>query len=590
MTPAEWEAMQPRMARGFRFPGFGGPPPKPASAAKPGGEERDLHRNNFGMDLPWATGAITIGDQTFEDVGIRFKGNGTIGDASRTIKKSLKIELDRNGGTNRFKNHKTFNLHCGVADPSKCRETLAYEIYRAAGVPAPHTSFAEVHLTVPGKYDRELLGIYTLTEQIDKPFLKGHFGTDKGLLMKPEGLRDFEDRGDSWTRYSKQFAPKREATPAESKRLIAFVKLVHKADDAQFCQEIASYLDIDAYLRFLAATAFVANTDSFFGLGHNYYIYLHPKTNQLHFLPWDLDRAFANFPIFGSNTQQMNMSFVHPYAGKHRLTDRVMAMPGVKEKYQELLKKLAAKAFDKQRLLAQAEAADKVVRPILTRDVKASEARKESKGGFGPPGFGKPPEVKLFIEKRSESLAAQLAGTSKGHIHTGGFGPGAFKIGDMLAGPMLEELDTDKNQKLSKQEWMAGAKRLYDACSKDPQGNATERALAGALDGMFAPPPADKSAGGPGPGGPPGFAPGMFMAGAIVKRVDADKDSKVTWKELEAAASKLFDEFDKKKTGNLQEEAFGEMLTALFPMPNFGPPGGRGGDPGRGGAKPASKP
>ena len=94
-----------------------------------------------------------------------------------------------------------------MADPSKCRETLGYAMYRAAGVPAPRTALAEVRLTVPGKYDKELLGVYTVVEEVDKPFLRDHFGTDKGLLMKPEGLRDFEDQGDDWDRYKKQIRP-----------------------------------------------------------------------------------------------------------------------------------------------------------------------------------------------------------------------------------------------------------------------------------------------------------------------------------------------------------------------------------------------
>jgi hypothetical protein len=65
------------------------------------------------------------------------------------------------------------------------------------------------------------------------------------------------------------------------------------------------------------------------------------------------------------------------------------------------------------------------------------------------------------------------------------------------------------------------------------------------------------------------------MSGPIVKRADADKDGKVTRDELMAAAGKLFDEFDKGKSGKLDEMAFGELLNALFPLPNFGPPGGR---------------
>ena len=123
--------------------------------------------------------------------------------------------------------------------------------------------------------------------------------------------------------------------------------LVQRADDATFRKEIGGFLDVDAYLRFLAVTAFVANADSFFVLGHNYYLYLHPKTNRLHFIPWDLDRAFANLPILGSNSRQMNLSLTHPYAGTHRLTERLLAVPGIGERYQKLLKELSATAFEK---------------------------------------------------------------------------------------------------------------------------------------------------------------------------------------------------------------------------------------------------
>src|SRR5262245_30482005 len=185
VVPAvEYEAMQPRQGQTFLgMLGIGG-------RKKTDKPEREVHRNTFGMDLPWATAAVTFDGETFPDVGIRYKGNGTIGDASRTIKKSFKIDLDHLGGTARFRGLKTINLHCGVADPSKCREALGYGLYRAAGVPASLTVLAEVRLTVPGKYDHELLCLYTVVEQVDKPFLREHFGTDKGLLMKPEGLRD----------------------------------------------------------------------------------------------------------------------------------------------------------------------------------------------------------------------------------------------------------------------------------------------------------------------------------------------------------------------------------------------------------------
>jgi hypothetical protein len=560
---AEYEAMQPRRGQTFLgMLGMGG-------RKKTDQPQREVHRNTFGMDLPWATASVTFDGETFQDVGIRYKGNGTIGDAARTIKKSFKIDLDHSGGTARFRGLKTINLHCGVADPSKCRESLGYGLYRAAGVPAPLTALAEVRLTVPGKYDRELLGLYTVVEQVDKPFLRDHFGADKGLLMKPEGLRDFEFKGDNWDRYQKQYLPKRDAEPEEIARIIAFARLVDKAGDDEFQKEIESYLDIDAYLRFLAATAFVSNSDSFFALGHNYYLYLHPTTGRFHFIPWDLDRAFSNLPVLGSNTQQMNLSFTHPYGGAHRLTDRLLAMPGMGERYQKLLAELAAGCFEKEKLLQQTNAAEAAVKDLLEQDARAAEARKDGVGGFGP-AFGKPPAMQTFMEKRSASLSAQLAGTSQGHVPK----PGMFRMGDMLAEPMLESLDTERDGTLSRDEWLAAVKKVFDACEKDEQQRVRQKGIADALNGMFPRPPEGQR-----DAGPPGFRPGNFMAGPIVRRADADRDGRVTFDEMKNAAEKLFDEFDKEMSGKLNETAFGELLDALFPFSNFGPPPGKPAEP-----------
>lgn len=438
IPPREYEAMQPR--GGGRGP-FG-PPPEPVAPLEPG---REVHRNDFGFDLAWAKGSVSIGKETFENVGIRYKGNGTIFDTQGAIKKSFKIELDYFKGKGSFQGLKTLNLHCDVTDPTKLRETLGYALYREAGVPSPKTAFAEVRLTVPGKFDNELLGVYTLVEQVGKPFTREHFGTDKGLLMKPERLRDFVYQGDDWGRYKEAYQPKRDATAEEARRMMAFAKLVEQGDDAAFRKEIGDYLDLENYLRFLATTAFVANTDSFFGLGHNYYLYLHPKTKRIHFIPWDLDRAFANF---GAPEQTMDLSLRHPYAGSHRLTERLLAIPEISARYGELLKQLAAGPFDRGRFLKELGTLSQKTGELIEREAQAAAGRKEERrgGGFGP--FGRPPSLETFIEKRTESVKAQLAGNSEGFIPTGGpFGGGGppgppaggfGRLGDLMPPPLQD--------------------------------------------------------------------------------------------------------------------------------------------------------
>jgi putative membrane-bound dehydrogenase-like protein len=311
-------------------------------------------------------------------------------------------------------------------DPAHAREAVAYAVFRAAGVPAPRTAFAEVTLTVPGKYDKELLGLYLLVESVDKRFLEDRFGTDKGLLMSPFQVRGLDFIGDDWERYKGRYRPRSEATKEQAKRVVDLARLVNQAGDEQFRKEIGSYLDVDETLRFLAANALLCNLESAFALGHNYHLYLSPKTDRFTFIPGDLEFSQANFGLMGSADQQMDLSLTHPYPGDNKLVGRLLAMEEVSAKYQKLLKDLSATCFTKEQLLKDVEAIEKAIKEPLARDRKAVEARREAPPGFGPPGAQapQPPDLRTFADKRTASVAAQLSGKSKGFVPTFGAGPG----------------------------------------------------------------------------------------------------------------------------------------------------------------------
>jgi putative membrane-bound dehydrogenase-like protein len=80
--------------------------------------------------------------------------------------------------------------------------------------------------------------------------------------------------------------------------------------------------------------------------------------------------------------------------------------------------------FSKERLTKDIEAIEKATKEPLAKEKKAVDARKEKQGGFGPGGGPTPPSLAVFAEKRTASIADQLAGKSKGYIPAGfGFGP-----------------------------------------------------------------------------------------------------------------------------------------------------------------------
>ncbi|MHC1768023.1 MAG: CotH kinase family protein [Verrucomicrobiia bacterium] len=421
MPAGEWAAMQPAGPPRFPMPGM-----EQAPAEKPGAEERPTHRGNM-LEYPIAYGELADGEKVYKRVAVRFKGNFTYMASAHSLKRSLKIDLDPPGSkANAFHGLQKINLHAGVTDPTRQRETLSYEVFREAGVPAPRTAFAELTLTVPGKYDRELVGLYVLVEQVDKRFLRRWFANAAGLLFKPQGVRGPDYLGDRWENYEHRYRPNRPATPDEAARVIDFAKLVNNADDAAFNERIHSFLDVDGFLRFLAANAMLVNLDSPLAMPQNFYIYLHPDTRKFIFMPWDLDLSLAAWPMGGPPEKQMDLSLMHPHAGEHKLIDRLLGVRSIRESYQAILKELAAGAFTKTRLLAIIDLIEKTTLEPLRRESEATAGRKEP----GNPLLGAmgltagAPSPRVFVEKRVESIQAQLSGSREGYTPAIGFGWG----------------------------------------------------------------------------------------------------------------------------------------------------------------------
>ncbi len=429
MTEKQFAALNP--AAGPKFGPFRKPP-------------ENTHRNTFGIDLPWSQGDVTFDGATYADVGVRYKGNYTFLATAGSLKRSLKIDLNRHVPGQKLDGLTGLSFNCNVSDPSRVREALAYAYFRAAGVPASRTAFAELTLTVPGKYDRELVGVYTAVEQVNKAFLKRHFQDGAGMLLKPEGLHGGPAYlGPAWKPYEIRYRPKNPPTDAQKQRLIDFTKLVSRGSDEAFAKEIGTYLDVEAFLRFIAANALLSNLDSYLGYGHNYFLYLVPRTNRFVFVPWDLDGSLATWPAGGMPGQQVELSIRHPHAGPNKLLDRLFAIPEHKQRYLAIVKELAATSFTREKLLDTLDPMEKALRAPLAREAKAVAARKEGRGGgFGMGGrgggfgmgmgggqFGQSMPPRRFIERRTAAVAAQLEGRARGFEPTpvaGGFGPPGF--------------------------------------------------------------------------------------------------------------------------------------------------------------------
>ena len=444
LSEEQFAAMKP--ANRGRFGGFGfagrGEADQSPSPEVPLATPRDAHRNTFGVEFPWSEGKLEVDEEKFRKIGVRWKGNYTYMVAGQGLKRPLKIDINRHQEKQRLDGLTMLNLHTNATDPTRTREAFAFGVFRDAGVPAPRTVFAELRWTVPGQYDRELAGLYTLTEQVNARFLKRHFGDGSGLLLKPENLQGGPSYfGDTWSDYAALYHPQNEGTADEKLRLMEFCWLVSVGTDEEFAEEIGGFLDVEAFLKFIALNALLSNMDSYLGFGHNYYLYLVPGKNHFVFIPWDLDLSLATWPAVGTPEQLVDLSLQHPHAGDNRLIDRLLAIPQNKDRYLALIREQLTGVFTREKLETRLAEIEKQIAEPLAREQAAVAKRPVpppgegggggagggfgGRGGFGPGGgqYGQSLPPRLFVERRLESIEAQLAGQREG------FQPRPFGMG-----------------------------------------------------------------------------------------------------------------------------------------------------------------
>src|SRR4029078_8953306 len=151
-------------------------------------------------------------------------------------------------------------------------ELLSHRLYRDAGVPAPRTAYARVSITVPGKYDHQYLGLYSMVEDIDKDFVEENLSKKKGAIFKPVTPNLFTDLGGEWPKYKQTYDPKTVLSVDEAQRVIDFSRLVTHADDAEFAAKLGDYLAIDEFASYMAVTVWLSTLDSILTVGQNYYV------------------------------------------------------------------------------------------------------------------------------------------------------------------------------------------------------------------------------------------------------------------------------------------------------------------------------
>lgn len=385
----------------------------------------------LGVDFPWSDAELRFADTSFMNVAARFKGNGTFLDSQSTYKRPFKFDLSKHAKSQKLAGRSTLNFHNLVADASCLSDALAYEFFRNAGVPASRTAFTRVRLTIEGRFADRLLGLYVLVENPDGEWAREEFGVEGVALFKPVTYELFKDLGENWDAYEGIYAPKTKTKPKQRRRLIELAKLFTHASDAEFADKVGDFIDLDEFARYLACEVLLSNYDGILSDGQNFLLYLDPRTERFGFIPWDQDHSWGEFPFIGTREQRERASVWHPWVGKNRFLEKMLAAAPLRQRYRAELEHLRETAFQPDRLSARLEQLAAIVRPFIAEE-STNRLRKFDRDIAGnimdadasPPKSNKPKRPprpfshKHFFEARARAVTDQLEGRSEGVILT----------------------------------------------------------------------------------------------------------------------------------------------------------------------------
>lgn len=386
-----------------------------------GENARGNQRLDFANEFNYAKAKITIDGQLFLDAGLRFKGNSSYRFSRGSLKKPFKIDTNRFIKGQKLHGRTKLNLSNAFLDSAFMKEKLAYELYRAAGLPSPQTGWANVVLSVEGIAEKKPLGIYVVIEQMDERYLKENLKGDpqQSILAKPESLDDWEYLGknpDAYQRYNLKIG--KTNTPT-IQRFMETMRLIQTASDREFAEKIQDYVDLENFAGYLAATSLLANIDSYIGMPHNYYLLLNNPQDKLKLLPWDVNEAFGTFTLGRPAEQLANWEINRPWIARRKLLERLFETEQFPKLYRIALIDLMEKAFTEKQIFSQIDEFKNALTPVIQK--LGNKALDSFEMGIEGDDSGRNLAVerptlaiKPFVRQRIESVEAQLKGTEKG--------------------------------------------------------------------------------------------------------------------------------------------------------------------------------
>lgn len=250
----------------------------------------------------WLSATITIDGTTYENVGLRLKGNSSLrgvasddgqspsgdesGDVDDPVTLPWLIRFDEYVEGQTYQGRSELIVR-GNNTETSLNEAVALELLGEAGLATQEATPAR--FTVNGGTAQLRLVIESPDDEL---WSDATFGDD-GITYEAETEGDYSYRGDDAASYDNVFTV--QAGDDDLQPVIDLLEFVDSASDEDFEAHLGDYLDVEALATYLALEPLMANDDDIDGPGNNSYLRWDADTGLLTVVAWDHNLAFGGF-------------------------------------------------------------------------------------------------------------------------------------------------------------------------------------------------------------------------------------------------------------------------------------------------------
>jgi spore coat protein CotH len=247
----------------------------------------------------WITGTVTIDGQTFENVGIKLKGNSSLRQVSvdtPAAELPLRIRLDKYVDGQNIDGYSDFTVRSNSSETSM-NEAVALNLLGDAGLATENA--VATRFSVNGG-----TAVLRLTMQnLDDTWVEQNFpdaGADS-VLYKSDADGSWAWQGAD-ADYSSSFSV--ESGDDNYTPLIELLDLLNNGTAEEIAAKLPNMLDIDSFATYLAFEDLIDNFDDIDGPGNNSYLFWDSATKKFTVVAWDHNLAFGTQNVGGGGGQR----------------------------------------------------------------------------------------------------------------------------------------------------------------------------------------------------------------------------------------------------------------------------------------------